>query len=98
MKELIKVYATMPLDEKRFVLNELFTSHENMAKKNYNEAGLSLIRVNSLLGENEQMLSIQGAINKMNLGYAQSELGITIKALIKKTAPSNEEIKSVGGK
>lgn len=98
MKELIKVYATIPLDEKRFVLNELFTSYENMAKKNYNEAGLSLIRVNSLLGENEQMLGIQRAINKMNLGHAQSELGITIKTLIKKTVPSNEEIKSVGGK
>lgn len=98
MEELIKIYTNTPLNEKRFVLNELFAGYENMAKKNYNETGLSLMRVNSLLGENEQILSIQRAINKMNFGYAQSELGITIKTLIKKTAPLNEEIKSVGGK
>ena len=86
-----ELYQASTLEEKRFILEELFTTYSSLVNENYNSALDSLKRAFSLMGKNQdgvqEMLSDYIEIGEY--GKAKSELEGIIQLFISCFGPAN---------
>ena len=86
-----ELYQASTLEEKRFILEELFTTYSSLVNENYNSALDSLKRAFSLMGKNQdgvqEMLSDYIEIGEY--GKAKSELEGIIHLFISCFGPAN---------
>lgn len=90
MTETIKSYKKMALDEKRFILLELFTIYRMLINSNYDMVEEVLSGLISLWGNNECTVKIKMSLKSMNYGLAIQEIEKVYSILIINTTPANE--------
>lgn len=86
-------YQASTLEEKRFILEELFATYSSLVNENYHSALDSLENVFSLMGKNKNRSGAQGILSDYiesgEYGKAKSELEGIIQVFISCFGPAN---------